>query len=97
MSKTASSPSGVPNGEHFAIIEFSTIYIPGDERSRTHPGHGYGESSESVCKYVVYDTQKDWEDEINRRMNSVYISNKNNFVAIKANPAQIKTSINISV
>lgn len=28
----------VPTVGHYAIIEFSTITIAGDERSRTHPG-----------------------------------------------------------
>ena len=29
--------SDVPNGEHYAILEFDTIYIPGDDRSRSNP------------------------------------------------------------
>lgn len=33
----------VPSEEHFAILvyEHSSVHVPGDERSRTNPGHGY--------------------------------------------------------
>ena len=37
------NPLSVPNGPHFAVIIYKTeqIHIPGDERSRQCPGHGY--------------------------------------------------------
>jgi hypothetical protein len=37
------APDQVPNDRHFAILVFksSTVHVPGDERSRTAPGHGY--------------------------------------------------------
>lgn len=36
-------PEQMPAGEHWAILIFETTstYVPGDERSRTAPGHGY--------------------------------------------------------
>lgn len=37
-----------PKGPHFAILTFGSVHTAGDERSRTHPGHGYPASSESV-------------------------------------------------
>lgn len=44
--------SDMPQGEHYAIVEFSSIHVPGDERSRTNPGHGYSAHTESVVKYI---------------------------------------------
>jgi hypothetical protein len=41
----------VPEREHWAIIESASVVIPGDERSRTNPGHGY---PESTCYYTTY-------------------------------------------
>lgn len=35
----------------YGIIEKSTIHHPGDERSRTHPGHGYPAYSEEVTTF----------------------------------------------
>lgn len=34
--------------ESFLLVTEDSIYIPGDERSRTNPGHGYPESTERV-------------------------------------------------
>lgn len=47
----------IPDTEHYAVIETSFITIPGDERSRTHPGHGYPEHTEEVINYRVFDNE----------------------------------------
>lgn len=41
----------------FMLVTKRTIHIPGDERSRTHPGHGYPESTEKVDHIEFYDTE----------------------------------------
>lgn len=40
----------------WAIVENSSVYIPGDERSRTNPGHGYPEHT------VTYDSYKEFDN-----------------------------------
>lgn len=50
----ANTPNEIPAGEHWAIITGSTITVPGDERSRQSPGHGYPEHTESVITYQVF-------------------------------------------
>lgn len=60
----------IPDGPHYAImvIEKKSIHVPGDERSRTHPGHGYPEHTEtytSVTYQSFADThqgQLEWEE-----------------------------------
>lgn len=44
----------IPEQKHWAIITTNQIYIPGDERSRTNPGHGYPEHYEQTIKYESY-------------------------------------------
>lgn len=44
--------------KHFAVIIFSFIYIPGDDRSRTCPGHGCPEENKSIVEYLSF-TSKD--------------------------------------
>jgi hypothetical protein len=56
-----------PEGKHYVILEFSSIWIPGDERSRTNPGHGYPERSEDVVRYIAFLDEADWKREIARR------------------------------
>ena len=39
----------------YAIIYEDTIHHEGDERSRTHPGHGYPAYSEEIEKLQTFD------------------------------------------
>lgn len=43
LMKRVKGPNDIPNGPHYAVILYGvrSVYTPGDERSRTHPGHGY--------------------------------------------------------
>jgi len=81
----------IPKGPHYAILEKRSISIPGDERSRTHPGHGYPASTEEVWDYIVFPTREAWEGEIKRRTGLVF--GNRNFVPISATPAVITTTI----
>lgn len=49
-------PNEVPEGPHFMVIIYDTtsVYVPGDERSRTNPGHGYPEHTDT------FDTFEQW-------------------------------------
>ena len=60
--------SKIPNGEHWAILENNSIHIPGDERSRTNPGHGYPESTEHVISYTAYTDKTEFETELIRQI-----------------------------
>jgi len=74
-----SSKGNMPQKEHYAIMEFDSIFIPGDERSRTNPGHGYPEHSENTIRYIAYDTKENWEAAIRKREESKY--GKRDYVA----------------
>jgi hypothetical protein len=53
--------------EFYAVTYENSITIPGDERSRTNPGHGYPEhtvTNEVFKRFASEDLLKDW---INRR------------------------------
>lgn len=51
-------PDDVPNGHHFAVIIFGTgsVDVPGDERSRTCPGHGYPAYTQTYNDYHYFVT-----------------------------------------
>lgn len=51
-------PTDIPLVEHYAVFKGGSIYIPGDERSRTNPGHGYPESTENVIQYEVFQSKE---------------------------------------
>ena len=72
-------PSDMSKGDHLAIIVFGSIYIPGDERSRTNPGHGYPASTETTLSYYVWavEDREYWEYEIAQHEKS-----RDNYVAL---------------
>jgi hypothetical protein len=46
-------PGDVPEGPHYAVLIYDkkSVHIPGDERSRTNPGHGYPEHTEEFDSF----------------------------------------------
>lgn len=90
--KFAHLPEDVPFGEHFAILQCKSIYTPGDERSRTNPGHGYPERWEDCWEYEVYENREKWEQAIE------YKTLKNEkFVPIHANRPVVEKKVAVSV
>lgn len=59
-------PSDIPDNSHFSVMvyETSSYTIPGDERSRTNPGHGYPEHTETVrtVRHYVTINRGEWID-----------------------------------
>jgi hypothetical protein len=74
MAKSSSSRISVtsldklPTVEHWAILQDASYTIPGDERSRTNPGHGYPESTEHFITYVAFTDKEEFESELKRQI-----------------------------
>ena len=82
----------MPTEPHFAVIEYTSVYIPGDERSRTNPGHGYPASTEYHVEYIVFESREAWE---------IYIKLKGNkrseITPIHVTPAKVQTTVSVQV
>lgn len=65
--KYCGTKSDIPKADHFAILEFTVVHTPGDERSRTHPGHGYPASSENMARYYAYTDRDEWEADVSEK------------------------------
>lgn len=94
--KWANAPEDVPDEEHYAILYFGSIHIPGDERSRQAPGHGYPEHTETKIDYVVFPTREAWEAEIKLQM-SGGLYKRDNWKAIKVTSARITTQVTLNI
>lgn len=94
-SKFIHNKNDVPDEPHWVILEFSSIHVPGDERSKTNPGHGYPARSEPIVTYRAFTNREDWEDEIRRLEGSVYSSK--NYRAIYVVPAKVSQEVNVNV
>lgn len=87
-------PSEVPTQPHFAIFEANSIHVPGDERSRQYPGHGYPASTEYFLSYIAFDTKEEWEADIQERATR---KNGDAFIAVHIIPATIETKVVVNV
>lgn len=82
----------IPATKHWAIITTSRIYIPGDERSRTNPGHGYPEHYEETINYESFTDY----DKFCKKVEQL-AARKDSFIAIEAHPFEVKTRIEVSL
>jgi len=89
------SKNDIPDYSHYVIVDFETIHIPGDERSRAQPGHGYPATTDTVCRYIVFDTKEEWVSAIQQRM--INPSLANSFVSLVASPARVELGIHVTV
>jgi hypothetical protein len=91
-----SDPSKVPKGPHWAIIQGESMYIPGDERSRTNPGHGYPATTKHYVSYKAFLSEEDWNKEVQELAAPKFGSPKP-FVAMYVVPATISTKVVVEV
>ena len=52
--KHCNAATDLPTKTHRAVLVFGCIHIPGDERSRTNPGHGYPAHNEPAHEYITF-------------------------------------------
>lgn len=94
--KRVRSKDDVPKGHHYAVIIYksNSVFIPGDERSRTHPGHGYPERYETYESFEHYVSQdkEEWEAFVK----ACYSSNEKNFIFFEV-PKLSSFEVNISI
>jgi hypothetical protein len=64
----ARAAAEVPTQEHWAIITSDSVHIPGDERSRTAPGHGYPAHTTKFISYEVFLDKAVFELELRSRI-----------------------------
>ncbi|QXV74025.1 hypothetical protein [Rhizobium phage RHEph12] len=83
---TADGALPVGSGEHFAVLEFVSVHIPGDERSRTNPGHGYPATNESYTKFHVFTSQASLEEWLAETRGNNYIVLAARRLGVKVRP-----------
>jgi hypothetical protein len=92
------SPEQMPTMGHFAILIFtsSTVHIPGDERSRTCPGHGYpayDQTTKSYEYWVIRDPEalKTAIQKLESQKRDV------SYKVIRVQPVEIETKIEVKI
>ena len=77
----------------FAVIIERTVQHEGDERSRTHPGHGYPAYTETVHEFKEFKTEAEFRAWIERAENRKY--GRTTYRPIAFKPVVVSTTINI--
>jgi hypothetical protein len=90
------SPHDLPNKKLFAIITGDTIYIPGDERSRTNPGHGYPAETRPFVSLQVTEKEDVWKAKIAALSTSKDYSSQQ-FRAFIITPVDIGVTVSVDV
>lgn len=79
----------------FAVIIERSIHHEGDERSRTHPGHGYPAYTETVHDFKEFKSEAEFRAWIEREESSKHSSTRYRPIAFK--PVEIKKTINFDI
>jgi len=88
-----SSKEQFPTAPHWVVMKFTIVHIPGDERSRTNPGHGYPASTETGVSYQAYFTEEKFLEAI-RELEAR--THGTNYVVFKSEPLTIKKTLSVS-
>jgi hypothetical protein len=86
--------NNIPNVPHWAIVKSVNVFIPGDERSRTNPGHGYPEHTEEYITYTAFIDEAEWLREIENLSMSHW---PKPFRAFKVEPVIVTTKVEVKV
>jgi hypothetical protein len=88
--KYCSKKEDIPKTAHLAVLRFYTVHIPGDERSRTHPGHGYGPEDKAVVEYISFDSPAELKTWVEGHKEQDY-------VVIDVNPKKVTTRVVVDI
>jgi hypothetical protein len=93
MKKFIERAKDIPKEPHYALIDNRSVFIPGDERSKSCPGHGYPDSTEHFISYTAYTNR----DDLIKELSSVYYRKKDDITVIYVTPVHINTTVSIEL
>lgn len=86
----------MPDVPCYGIVTIQSIYIPGDERSRTAPGHGYPAHSQNYSQLEIFSDKIEWENRIRELSTPKYGAPKS-FRAFLIGPVNVDIKVEINV
>ncbi len=84
-------------GPHFAALVFSSIHIPGDERSQTHPGHGYPAENKAVVEYIAFDSRDEMERWVSKQEDRASYYSRKDYQVIEVKPLTVEVKASVSI
>jgi hypothetical protein len=91
--KFVNTAADLPDVEHWAVIRTDGVHIPGDERSRTNPGHGYPAEIRNFLSYQAYFTEEKLLQAIKKLEEPLYGGNRTEYKVIKVTPLKVEKEL----
>jgi len=85
----------IPTEPFYAVTFESSQTIPGDERSRTHPGHGYPEHTVSTQELKIFKDQDEFKNWILDEANKGY--GKRSYTALHCKPFTVTLDVQVNL
>lgn len=82
----------LPDETFYAILRPESVTVPGDERSRQCPGHGYPEHTVHHWSMQVFASREAWASEVERMG-----QDGKDFKAVKVTPARVTRSVRVDI
>jgi len=81
--------------ETYAVFFKTSTTIPGDQRSRDCPGHGYSEHTVEHNEYIEFKTKDEFFKWVTREEGKIY--GRVAYRAVKCTPIKIETKTTIDI
>lgn len=85
----------IPTEPHYAALVTKSTYIPGDERSRQAPGHGYPAHTQLSIDYIAFESEAEMQGWAQKREAQKYGGDA--YRIIKAEPLTVQTKVEVKV
>lgn len=79
--------------EFYAAFVQDSYHVPGDERSRTHPGHGYPAHTVDYVKVEEFENEEEMKRWVEKEEKSIYAKRK--YRIIKCIPMKVTTTVRV--
>jgi hypothetical protein len=83
--------------EVFAVVYTETIHVEGDERSRTHPGHGYPAHTIEHQVFKEFKDENEFRAWIEDEMRPGRFGQPRKFRAFRCTPVAVTTEVKINI
>lgn len=84
-----------PEKPTYAIMTIQSISIPGDERSRTAPGHGYPARVEYFPELQIFSDEEEWKAAIQKLSYGTY--SRKDYKAFVLKPVEIEFKVDMKI
>jgi hypothetical protein len=97
-------PEDVPKEPHYAVLIYKTepVHIPGDERSRTAPGHGYPAHTETYDSFEHWATPdasrlQEFVEDLEKEQAKQAYSSRKPYVVLRVARCEVKVTTRVEI